>query len=142
MRARLIWLGVLAVISRLATIWLLSLPLEALERFGGFLVVVKNYNAAFSVNWPVWIFWPLVIVIIGYIILQASGLWRKKNPESFFWGLIAVGALNNVIDRLQYGAVIDYLRIGWWPVFNLADSMVVIGVILLVIKHLFDKKKV
>ncbi len=141
MKVRLVCLAILAVASRLIGIVLLQTPLETLQGFGGFLVVVKNYNAAFSVNWPVWIFWPLVILIISYIIWQAFVLWQKKNPEFFIWGLIAIGAINNLIDRLQYGAVIDYLRVGWWPVFNLADSMIVIGVILLVWKQIKIKKR-
>jgi|GEM_PF-198528 len=141
MKSQLVWLALLAIVSRLITLLLVQTPPEALQRLGGFLVLVKNYNAAFSINWPVWIFWPLTVGIICYVISQASGLWQKKDSDFFAWSLIAIGAVNNIIDRLHYGAVIDYIRLGWWPVFNLNDSMVVIGVGLLLLKQVKHKEK-
>jgi signal peptidase II len=42
------------------------------------------------------------------------------------------GALGNLVDRVRLGHVVDFIDLGWWPVFNLADSAVVLGVALLV----------
>lgn len=47
-------------------------------------------------------------------------------------GLQLGGALGNLIDRLRAGAVVDFIDVGWWPVFNLADSSIVVGMALLV----------
>ena len=46
-------------------------------------------------------------------------------------GLMLGGALGNLIDRVRFGYVVDFVNLGWWPVFNFADSAVVIGVLLL-----------
>jgi signal peptidase II len=47
-------------------------------------------------------------------------------------GLILGGTIGNLIDRLRFGGVTDFISIGWWPAFNLADSAVVIGVIIFI----------
>lgn len=46
-------------------------------------------------------------------------------------GLIAGGAIGNILDRLRLGYVVDFISVGWWPVFNLADSAISIGVTML-----------
>jgi signal peptidase II len=45
-------------------------------------------------------------------------------------GLILGGIVGNLIDRLRLGAVTDFISVGWWPTFNIADSAVVVGAIL------------
>lgn len=47
-------------------------------------------------------------------------------------GLLLGGAVGNLIDRLRSGEVIDFIDVGWWPVFNLADSSIVLGITLLI----------
>jgi signal peptidase II len=42
-------------------------------------------------------------------------------------GLILGGAFGNVIDRILLGYVVDFIRVGWWPVFNVADSAITVG---------------
>ena len=46
-------------------------------------------------------------------------------------GLQLGGAIGNLIDRLRVGAVVDFLDVGWWPIFNLADSSIVVGMAIL-----------
>jgi signal peptidase II len=43
-------------------------------------------------------------------------------------GLILGGAVGNIVDRIRLGSVVDFISVGWWPVFNLADSAISVGV--------------
>ena len=108
---------------------------------------VRNPGAAFGIlatsSEPVRIFFffGVTLVAIGLIF----SFYRKLAPGDRFsalsLGLILGGAVGNLIDRLRHGEVIDFLHFRlWggytWPDFNLADSFIVVGVILLVIELL------
>jgi signal peptidase II len=56
-------------------------------------------------------------------------------------GLQLGGAFGNLLDRLTAGAVVDFIDVGWWPIFNLADSSIVVGMTILVGTLLFFDKK-
>jgi signal peptidase II len=79
------------------------------------------------------------------LAVVAGLLWwlgRMERPlPALAIGLVVGGALGNVIDRLRFGAVVDFLDVhaaGWhWPAFNLADSAITVGVAGLVIDGLF-----
>ncbi len=74
------------------------------------------------------------LIILFCLIYWLIHLWRQGHFFSFFAGsLIFVGALSNLIDRLHHGFVIDYI---FWPLnyFNLADLIILVGVIILLIK--------
>jgi len=86
--------------------------------------------------------------LAGFAVLVAGilGFWlsRVKAPLlAVGLGLVIGGALGNVIDRLRFGAVVDFLYFhyaGWgWPAFNLADSAITVGVGLLLLDGLFGK---
>lgn len=108
------------------------------------LFVVFNRGAAFSFlaaanGWQRWAFTALGVVAALVIVY----LLKRHGSQRLFCtalSLIMGGALGNVIDRLAYGHVIDFLdfHVGhWhWPAFNLADSAIVIGAILLVLDEL------
>mgnify|MGYP001104891373 CR=1 FL=1 len=75
----------------------------------------------------------IISLIIILVIVFFEGRRAIKSPlEKFSLGLILGGALGNLIDRLRFGFVIDFLDFRIWPVFNLADSGVCIGGILMV----------
>jgi signal peptidase II len=87
-------------------------------------------------------------LLAGFAVLVAGilGIWlsRVKAPlPAVGLGLVIGGALGNVIDRLRFGAVVDFLYFhyaGWgWPAFNLADSAITVGVGLLLLDGLFGK---
>lgn len=69
-------------------------------------------------------------VVVGLVVYQwrlpAAALWPR-----FALGLVAGGAVGNILDRLRQGYVTDFLDFKFWPVFNVADSCVVVGVLLL-----------
>lgn len=56
-------------------------------------------------------------------------------------GLLLGGAVGNLIDRIRFGEVVDFIDVGAWPVFNVADSAVVVGVILIIYYFLFGQKR-
>lgn len=56
-------------------------------------------------------------------------------------GLLLGGAVGNLIDRIRFGKVVDFIDVGAWPVFNVADSAVVVGVILIIYYFLFGQKR-
>jgi len=113
------------------------------------LVLVYNKGAAFSMfadasGWqtPLLIVFALVAAgIVGYLIV--------KNPHRRLLclglALILAGAVGNLIDRLRYGHVVDFLdfhAMGWhWPAFNVADSAITIGAVLLILEGLVHQEK-
>jgi signal peptidase II len=103
------------------------------------LVLVYNPGAAFSFladqsGWQRWFFVVLAVVICGWL---AALLHRHQSETALplAFSLIIGGAIGNVVDRLVYGAVVDFLyfHIGQyaWPAFNLADSAITVGVALM-----------
>lgn len=95
------------------------------------LTYVENRGAAFGVlQNQKWFFVILTIAIIGGIIFY----FRKDRnyPKAMMVGLslIVGGAIGNLIDRVLYGFVVDFFDFRIWPVFNIADSAIVIGQIL------------
>lgn len=116
------------------------------HRITGFfeLVVAWNYGVSFSLlssqhHATRWLLILLSLAIVTFLIR-----WACHQTRPLAWtaaGLISGGALGNVIDRLRFGAVADFLyfhldtnRFGTlsWPAFNLADTAIVIGACLLV----------
>ena len=108
------------------------------------LVLVYNRGAAFSFlamagGWQRWAFTALGVVaalVICYLLKRHSGQKMFCTALSLILG----GALGNVIDRLMYGHVIDFLDFhlgaSHWPAFNVADSAITVGAILLVFDEL------
>jgi len=105
------------------------------------LVMVYNKGAAFSFlsDQPGWqrYFFTAVSVIASLFILWM--LRRNPTQRLFCWSLALIlgGAIGNLIDRIAYGHVIDFLDFhvgGWhWPAFNVADSAITVGAILFVL---------
>ena len=110
------------------------------------LVLVFNTGAAFSFlaehgGWQRWFFTVLAFAISAWMLtLMHHHRHEKLLPAAF--ALIIGGALGNVYDRLVHGAVVDFLHFhyaGWsWPAFNLADSAITVGVVLMLWGQLFS----
>jgi signal peptidase II len=104
--------------------------------------LVRNSGAAFSM--ATGYTWALTLVATGVVI---GIVWMGRRLVSPWWaiglGMILGGALGNLMDRFfrspgpLRGHVVDFLSVGWWPVFNVADPAVVGGAILLVTLSLF-----
>ena len=113
------------------------------------LVLVYNKGAAFSMfadasGWET----PLLIVF-ALVAAGIVGTLIVKNPHKRLLclglALILAGAIGNLIDRLRYGHVVDFLdfhAMGWhWPAFNVADSAITIGAVLLILEGLVHQEK-
>lgn len=90
--------------------------------------------------------WAFVLLALAIAAGLAVWLWRAARLNTALaLGLILGGALGNVIDRLRFGAVYDFLDFhvaGWhWPAFNLADSAITVGVVLLLLDGLFEPRE-
>jgi signal peptidase II len=141
------WFGVSAaiVIVDQFTKWLVLsrfAPGERLELTGFFnLVLVFNKGAAFSflADAPGWQTPVLVAFALGAAVIVSVLLVRSPERRMFCSGLALIlgGAIGNVIDRLRFGHVVDFLDLhaaGWhWPAFNVADSAITVGAVILIL---------
>ena len=110
---------------------------------GLYLTYVKNTGIAFGLFQGNSTALGWASLAVGTLLLVYLGFFRASWPTQLALSLIAAGALGNAIDRLGRGYVIDYLDIGpgLWPVFNLADALVVAGVGVLVLEGLFFSRR-
>lgn len=107
------------------------------------LVMVWNRGVTFGMlsGAPEWIPWLLIALALCISVVLAIWL-RRADAALLACGLGAVigGALGNVVDRLRFGAVFDFLdfhAFGYhWPAFNVADSAIVVGVALMILDSL------
>ena len=79
-----------------------------------------------------------LFVVVGIAILFWIYRFLRKNRVTDRWvrvglGLVAGGALGNLVDRIRFGHVVDFLDFRVWPVFNIADSCIFIGTVLFII---------
>ena len=142
-----LWLSVITLIldqwSKIAVDSSMRLY-ESIALFPGFnLTYVHNTGAAFSLlseagGWQRWFFAALALIISVVLIVW---LYRLKNHETLLaiaLALVLGGAIGNLIDRLAYGYVIDFLDVyyqSWhWPAFNIADSAISVGVFLMLLE--------
>ena len=107
-----------------------------------------NYGAAFSFlsdagGWQRWFFIAfsfIVIIVISYMMIY------DDNSPYIAFSFVIGGALGNLNDRIIYGYVIDFIEFYYntfyWPIFNIADVAISIGVILLLHNIIFNKKKI
>ena len=106
---------------------------------------LKNTGAAFSILRDNTIILIIISIIMLYIINKFIDKEKKINKnQKLYIGIIRGGIFGNLIDRIAYRGVIDYLSFTIFkynfPVFNLADMAITIGVVLLIINYLRTKK--
>ncbi|MDD1622926.1 MAG: signal peptidase II [Methylococcaceae bacterium] len=101
------------------------------------LTYVHNTGAAFSFlaqagGWQRWLFAGLAVVMSGIIAIWLARLQKHETLMAVALSLVLGGAIGNLIDRVAYGYVIDFLDVyyqDWhWPAFNIADSAICVGV--------------
>lgn len=104
-------------------------PLDVSDSFFSF-TFVRNYNIAFSIPlagpYLNWVIGAIIMLLLYYVI----EFYREGREKEFFFLLAVIfGAISNLYDRLNYGYVVDYLSVRYFTVFNIADAMIVLGVI-------------
>jgi len=123
-----------------------TLPLGRPEEVLPFLnwLLLFNPGAAFSFlaqgsGWQRWFFTILGLVAALYIVLT---LRKTQHEKLLSWALSLIlgGALGNVLDRIRYGAVVDFIDLHYatwhWPAFNLADSAICLGAALIILAEI------
>ena len=101
------------------------------------LTYVQNTGAAFGLlKGQQLLFVLLSLVVIAAIIWELATKGSRVATVTWGCGLVLGGAIGNLIDRLRVGYVIDFLDLRVWPVFNVADSAITIGVALLILHSL------
>lgn len=85
-----------------------------------------------------WFFVLFAVLVSAYIIWKYSSFSKQLQPVL---GLILAGALGNLVDRLVYGSVIDFIDFHFWPAFNVADSAISIAVVVLLVREYVLNKR-
>ena len=153
----LIWLilsGLIILFDWISKQWALSSleymqPVEVISGFWNW-TLVHNRGAAFSFlasagGWQQWLFSALAVIISLVCVLMLKKADRRDWQTALPLALIIGGALGNLIDRIRFGYVIDFVH--WyygsfhWPVFNLADSAISVAAVLLIVLSFKTEKK-
>jgi signal peptidase II len=135
--------------------WAMLGPLRLMER--GVIELLPIFEFRFVANHGVsmgfltagsplerWLLVGLTAVIAGFVSVW---LWReRKRLDVFALGLVLGGAIGNIVDRVRFGFVVDFLDLhfgDWHPflVFNVADAAITIGVLLLVLRALLTRER-
>lgn len=151
----LAWIG-LAVVLVILDLWTKHLATQNLELYRPRIItawlnltLAHNDGAAFSLlagagGWQRW-FFTTVAVVVSVVLM----MWLKRLPNGarllpVSLMMVLGGAIGNMVDRVRLGYVVDFIDVhyqGWhWPAFNLADSVIVVGVILLLIEGFIPRR--
>jgi len=143
---RWLWLGVLVLVLDQATKYLavsgldLHVPVAVLPSLN--LTLTYNAGAAFSLlgdagGWQRWFFSAVSIGVSAGIVVWLHRLPREAGWLACSLALVLGGALGNLVDRIRIGAVVDFIDLyhaSWhWPAFNVADSAISIGAVMLLV---------
>lgn len=85
-----------------------------------------NYGGPFGIILPWWLFVPVLFGVSVFLVVQ----WWKEDffSREWLWLLILAGGLGNLLERLLFGCITDYIAFPPFPVFNIADVLLTIGV--------------
>jgi signal peptidase II len=142
MSVLLITAAIAFLLSLLSTFLVESLLVERVSLIGSFMgfELTRNAGIAFGIDLPQWLLFILIPIAL-VLIARLAGQSRHHKISSVAFGLILGGALGNIVDRLDDGFVTDFVQIGWWPTFNIADSCITVGVCMLLLYELWKSPK-
>jgi len=134
--------------------WLAAVAALALDQYTKYLVVsgfapgesriaiphllfwtyVQNHRGAFGLfGSQTWLLVAMALAVLGVFWFAFRDAAAQSALVRVAFGAIVGGAIGNIVDRFHYGSVVDFIDLRWWPVFNVADSCITIGVALLVL---------
>src|SRR3712207_6404344 len=147
--------ALVVLLDQLSKLWIVDNMSRASSQvlIEGFLRLryTRNTGAAFGIfQGGTGVLSVAAIAIVGAIIFSATRMGSTNRLTVLSMGLIVGGAIGNLVDRLRLGYVVDFIEvygprvqigdnIYTWPVFNVADSAISVGVVLLVTTMLFAK---
>jgi signal peptidase II len=147
--ARWLWLSALVVVLDQATKWLAVAMLQPYRPVSLVphmsLTLMYNQWAAFSFlssagGWQRWLLTGLALLVSSVLVIWLLRLGPGERLTAAALSLVIGGAVGNLIDRLYLGKVVDFVDFfvgNWhWPAFNLADSAISVGVVLLLLGSL------
>ncbi len=144
-----LWLSLLvALLDQLTKAWAtahleFNQPVAVLPFFD--LRLLHNTGAAWSLlatagGWQRWFLSGLAILVSGILVIWLSRIKHQQLWLACALALVLGGALGNVVDRIMYGYVVDFIDIYYqqwhWPAFNIADSAISVGAVMLLIDAL------
>jgi len=152
----LVWLGlsfVVIVLDQITKMWVsatlaLNQPIAVLPFFD--LRLLHNPGAAWSIlatagGWQRWFLAGFALIVSGIIVVWLSRLKSQQRWLACALALVLGGAIGNVIDRIWYGYVVDFIDIYYqqwhWPAFNIADSAISVGAVMLLIDALWMQEE-
>jgi signal peptidase II len=140
---------VLDQISKWAILNIVMVPPRTLPVFPSFNLTLV-YNPGVSFGQMDWL-GPWALSALAIAISAALVIWLRRAETRLLAGALGIiigGAIGNVIDRMRFGAVVDFLDFyipgtGWphWPAFNVADSAIVVGVGLIILDGMFAERE-
>src|SRR5665647_581851 len=92
-----------------------------------YIEVLCNSGGAFGILLPGWLF----ILVDSLVVIAMAMVWAKDRSFTFGWPwlLILSGGLGNLLERVLFGCLMDYVAVPFFPVFNIADVFLTIGVV-------------
>lgn len=149
-----VWISLLVVIlDQVSKLWMdsnlyFNQPINILPFFD--LRLLYNEGAAWSFladagGWQRWFLSGLSLIVSCVLVVWLARLERKQVWLAIALALVLGGALGNLIDRVVYGHVIDFIDVYYqqwhWPAFNIADSAISVGAVMLVVDAVLEGKK-
>jgi signal peptidase II len=159
-RWRWLWLSLAVLLLDQATKWLvlgLLEPYQVVELIPNInLTLMFNTGAAFSIladagGWQRWLLAGVAALVTTALTVWLVRLQPCERALAFSLALVIGGALGNLIDRILFGHVVDFIQVyipviplaifNPWPSFNIADSAISVGVVVMLVATLFEPKR-
>ncbi len=130
------------IVDRMVKAYLMT-PASSAQLLDGAIRVYPVLNDTVALNIPIRGTSAIVLsgVVISVALIVLTGMYRRSH----FYGvcallLLVAGGFSNILDRYRYGGVVDYLHLGFFPSFNLADTMIVLGALLITVALVMPRK--
>jgi signal peptidase II len=140
--------AVVITLDQLSKLWVVAaLGPETMTNFipllGDTVRIAYSHNTgiAFSLlqGHPELLTLSALAIVAGAVYFYLTQLPNRRTLVQVIIGLILGGAFGNLIDRVRLGYVVDFVQVGWFPIFNLADSAITVGAALLMLQFLRDE---